>query len=344
MKSLVLESKGKLSLRDFPLEEKAGPQDLRIRITACGICGSDIHFYRHGAIGDYVVRQPLILGHEAAGVVVEKGEGVADFALGDLVCVEPGIPGPYSAETLEGIYNLDPGVVFWACPPDHGCLRETVVHPARFCFKLPGGMSAPEGAMIEPLAVGIEAARNGHIKPGDTALVIGSGTIGIMCALSFLGGGCSKVFITGRREEKLAIVGSYGNIIPVNVTKEDLYERINRETAGAGVDVAVEASGNPDVYPGFFRTIKRGGRAVLVGMMDKPVPVDVLTIQALGIKIESVFRYANCYGRAIALVNSGRIDVKRLISRTFKFDDAVAAYEFAAEGRADVIKVMIDLS
>jgi D-xylulose reductase len=344
MKSLVLESKGKLSLRDFPIEEQVGPQDLRIRIVSCGICGSDIHFYLNGAIGDYVVRQPLILGHEAAGEVVEKGEEVTDFAVGDMVCIEPGIPRPYSPETLEGIYNLDPGVVFWACPPDHGSLRETVVHPARFCFRLPDGMSTAEGAMIEPLAVGIEAAKNAHIRPGDTALVTGSGTIGIMCALALLGSGCSRVFITGRRAEKLDIAASYGNVIPVNVTKEDLYERISRETAGRGVDVVVEASGNPGVYPGFFRTVKRGGRAVLVGMMDKPVPVDVLTIQALGIRIESVFRYANCYDRAIALVNAGKIDVKRLISRTFKFDDAVAAYEFAAEGHANVVKVMIDLS
>jgi D-xylulose reductase len=344
MKALVLEEKRKLSLRDFPIVETVGPYDVKIQIKACGICGSDIHYYQEGAIGDFIVTEPMILGHEAAGVIIEKGEKVTGLETGDLVCMEPGIPNMRSREVLEGNYNIDPDVVFWATPPVHGCLRETVVHPAQFCFKVPGNLSAAEGAMIEPLAIGIEAAKKAAIKPGDAALVVGCGTIGIMCAISALAGGCGKVYISDVKQEKLDIAGSYANIVPVNTTKTNLEEFIMKETGGAGCGVIFEASGSPKVYPDFFRCARKGGKVVLVGMMNGTVPIDVAFLQGRGVSIETIFRYLNCYDRALALVNAGKIDVKRLISKTFKFDDAIAAYEYAAAGHPDTVKVMIDLS
>jgi D-xylulose reductase len=344
MKALVLEEKKKLSLRDVPISETVGPHDVRIQIQACGICGSDVHYYLEGAIGDFVVREPMILGHEAAGVVIEKGAAVKDLELGDLVCMEPGIPNVHSREVLEGMYNIDPDVVFWATPPVHGCLRETVVHPAGFCFKLPRGMSAAEGAMMEPLAIGIEAAKKAAIKPGDTALVVGCGTIGIMCAISALAAGCAKVYISDVKQEKLDIAGSYDNVIPVNTTKTNLEEFIMKETGGRGCGVIFEASGSPRVYPDFFRCARKGAKAVLVGMMNGTVPIDVSFLQGRGISIETIFRYINCFDRAAALVNAGKIDIKRLISKTFKFENAIAAYEYAAEGRPETVKVMIDLT
>jgi D-xylulose reductase len=343
MKALVLEEKKKLSLRDYPITENLGPDDVRIDIKACGICGSDVHYYAEGAIGDFVVREPMILGHEAAGVITEKGKNVKNLEAGDLVCMEPGIPNLHSREVMEGMYNLDPDVVFWATPPVHGCLRESVVHPAQFCFKLPAGMSAAEGAMIEPLAIGIEAAKKAAIKPGDTGLVIGCGTIGVMCALSALAGGCGKVYITDVKQEKLDVAGSVENIIPVNTAKENLLDFINKQTAGKGADVIFEASGSPKVYPDFLRCARKGARAVLVGLMNGTVPLDVNVLSNRGITIESIFRYTNCFERAIALVSSGKIPIKRFISKTFAFKDAIAAYEYAAAGHGDVVKVMIEL-
>jgi D-xylulose reductase len=344
LKALVLESPKILNLRDFPISEMVGPYDVRIQIKACGICGSDIHYYLEGAIGDFVITEPMILGHEAAGIIIEKGDRVTDFSVGDMVCMEPGIPSMRSREVMEGIYNIDPNVVFWATPPVHGCLRETVVHPAQFCFKLPRGMTAAEGAMIEPLAIGIEAAKKASIKPGDIALVVGCGTIGVMCAISALAGGCSKVFISDIKQEKLDLAGAYNkNIIPINTSKANLQEFIIKETNGKGCEIVIEASGSPKVYPDFFKCSKKGATVVLVGMMNGTVPIDVAFLQGRGIRLETVFRYINCFDRAIALVNAGKIDAKRFISKTFKFDDAIAAYEYAAAGRPDVVKVMIDL-
>jgi D-xylulose reductase len=286
----------------------------------------------------------MILGHEAAGIVIEAGDKVSNVALGDLVCMEPGIPTAHSREVLEGMYNLDPGVVFWATPPIHGCLRETVVHPAQFCFKLPQGMTAAEGAMMEPLAIGIEAAKKAAIKPGDVCVVVGCGTIGVMCAISALAGGCSKVIISDVKQEKLDLVGRYNkNIIPINTTKTDLYDSVMKETGGKGCAVIFEASGNPKVYPGFFRCARKGAKVVLVGMMNGTVPFDVSFLSIQGISIETIFRYTNCFDRAISLVSAGKIDIKRFISKSFKFDDAIAAYEYAAAGHPDVVKVMIEL-
>ncbi len=194
MKALVLEEKLRLSLREIDLDESMGPRDVRIRIARVGICGSDVHYYKHGKIGPFVVGEPMVLGHEAAGVVVTVGDEVKDLAPGDRVCMEPGIPDLSSRPSREGHYNLDPAVRFWATPPIHGCLTSEVVHPAAFTFKLPDNVSLAEGAMVEPFAVGLHAATKSGIKPGATAVVTGAGPIGIMGGVVRAGCGCGPSY------------------------------------------------------------------------------------------------------------------------------------------------------
>ena len=207
MKAVVLEKKGEVSLRDIDVRDEISPDDVRIKPVAVGICGSDVHYYREGNIGDFVVREPMILGHEASGVITEVGARVKHLKVGDRVCMEPGIPNFKSTETLEGMYNLDPEVVFWATPPVHGCLRESVVHPGSLTFKLPDNVSFHEGALVEPVAIGMHSANKAQISSGDTALVMGAGTIGIVTALAAGASGCSKVFIADIKKEKLDFVG-----------------------------------------------------------------------------------------------------------------------------------------
>ena len=174
-RALVLEEKGRLSIRDLVVSETLGPNDVRVAIHTVGICGSDVHYYTHGAIGPFVVRDPMILGHEAWGVVTEVGKDVSGLAVGDRVCMEPGIPNPTGRATRQGIYNLDPDVRFWATPPVHGVLRSSVVHPADFTFKLPDNVSFAAAAMVEPLAVGVHAVTKARAHPGHVAVVIGDG-------------------------------------------------------------------------------------------------------------------------------------------------------------------------
>ncbi len=343
MKAVVLEKKGDLRIRDIDIPERMGPDDVRIDIHTVGVCGSDIHYYEHGSIGPFVVRAPLVLGHEAAGIVSEVGANVSGLKVGDPVCMEPGIPSANGKATRYGIYNLDPGVAFWATPPIHGCLRPSVVHPALFTFKLPEGVGFGEGAMVEPLAIGLHAATKAGIKPGDVALVIGAGTIGTVTALAALAGGCSRVIISDVKQEKLEIAASLGQITPVNVLKEDLREAVRKMTDGWGADRVFEASGNPDAIRGIFDYVCPAGRVVLIGMPVAPVAMDIVAAQAKEASVETIFRYAHMYPRALALLGSGRINVKPLITDVYKFDDSIAAFDYAKNMKPTSVKVQIVL-
>ncbi len=343
MQALVLEKTKQLSLRDIDIPEPLGPHDVRIAIRTVGICGSDVHYYEFGRIGPFVVEEPMVLGHEAAGQVVEVGEAVTHLKVGDRVCMEPGIPDPNSKATRLGMYNLDPAVRFWATPPIHGVLRPTVVHPANFTFKLPDNVSYAEGAMVEPLAVGMHAANKAQIKPGDLAIVFGAGPIGMVTALAALAGGCSQVVMTDVQQPKLDLAATLGPIRPVNVTKENLLEVISDLTEGWGADIVFECSGNEKAAASVFEPLAPAGRVIYVGMPLQPIAYDVVAAQVKEARIEHIFRYAHVYPRALALMGSGKIDVKPLITDKFEFDESVKAFDFATHMPPSSVKAQIEL-
>ena len=341
MRALVLEKKGELAIREIELPQEIGAQDVRISVHTVGICGSDVHYYTHGGIGDYVVRAPMVLGHEGSGTVTEIGSAVRNLAVGDRVCMEPGVPNLASRATKLGIYNVDPEVTFWATPPDHGILTPTVIHPAAFTFKLPDNVSFAEAAMVEPFAVGMQAAARARITPGDIAVVTGAGTIGMMVALAALAGGCSQVIISDVSAEKLEIASGYEGVTTVNVLHEDLKSKVSELTNGWGADVVFEASGAPQVFDDIIKSVRPGGALVLVGLPPDRVAFDVNGAIAREIRIETVFRYANVFDRALSLIASGKVDLKPLITETFSFEQSIEAFERAAEGRPADIKLQL---
>ncbi len=342
MKALVLEKAGHITLRDIQIEEHLGVGDVRIKVHTVGICGSDVHYYQHGAIGPFVVKQPMVLGHEASGIVIEVGKGVKHLKVGDRVCMEPGIPDPNSRATRLGMYNLDPAVRFWATPPVHGCLRETLVHPGMFVFKLPEKIGFDEGALTEPLAVGVHAIEKSQIKPGDVALVIGAGTIGMVTAMAAMASGCGKVIIADVVQEKLDLASSLG-MLSVNVTREDLKAVVSNATNGWGADIVFEASGSEEAAANVFEPLCPGGRIVLIGMPTRPVPLDIVSAQAKEARIKTVFRYAHAYPRALLLLESGKVNLKRLVTDRYKFEDSIKAFEHAANPRPSSVKTVIEL-
>jgi len=344
MQALVLEKTRLLRLREIAIEEPFGPHDVRIRIHSVGVCGSDVHYYLHGAIGPFVVRAPLVLGHEAAGVVEAAGAAVTGLKPGDRVCMEPGVPDPNSRAARLGLYNLDPAVRFWATPPVHGCLRPTVVHPAAFTFPLPDNVSFGEGAMVEPLAVGLHAANKARLRPGDVAVVLGAGTIGTLTALAALAGGCSRVIISDVLAPKLETAAALGPITPVNVRTENLADVVRRATGGWGADVVFEASGQTAAAAQALEVVCPGGCVVLIGMPGAPVPFDVVAAQVKEARIETIFRYAHVFPRALALMGSRRIDVRPLITDHFAFADSVAAFDYASNPKPGSVKVQIELA
>ncbi|WLR95341.1 NAD(P)-dependent alcohol dehydrogenase [Shinella zoogloeoides] len=344
MRSLVLERKDKLRIRDLDPKEVLGPTDVRIAIKTVGICGSDVHYYTHGAIGPFVVREPMILGHEAAGIIEEVGSAVQNLKVGDRVCMEPGIPDPQSRASRLGLYNLDPAVRFWATPPVHGVLRPSVVHPAAFTFKLPDNVSYAAGAMVEPLAVGFQAVSKAKLTPGAVALVMGAGPIGMVTAIAALSAGCAKVIVTDVVDEKLAVARKLEPaIMTVNVRSQDLKSVIARETDGWGVDVVFECSGAAAVIADTVHHGCPGGAIVFVGMPLQPVPLDIVIAQTKELRIEHVFRYAHVYPRIVALLGSNQIHVDALITDTYAFEDSIEAFDYAVRPKPSSVKIQIEL-
>ncbi len=348
MKSLVLEKKGEISLRDFPaidkLESSLGPLDIRIKLHTVGVCGSDVHYYTHGRIGPFVVNEPMILGHEASGTVIETGSLVSSLQIGDRVCMEPGIPDANSRATQIGMYNIDPNVRFWATPPIHGILRPTCVHPEAFTFKIPDNVSFAEAAMVEPLAVGVHAATKARIKPGEIALVMGAGPIGLVTALSAIASGCSRVFLSDLADEKLEIARSINSaILPINSRTTDLKRSILKETDGWGADIVFEATGSADAAETVFQALSPGGCVVLIGGQSDPISFDVGAAMVREARVESIFRYAHVFPRCIRMLSSGLINVRPLITKKYIFEDSVEAFNVAADARPENIKIQIEI-
>ena len=344
MKALFLDKIDSLSLRDAPLTQDLGANDVRIKIANVGICGSDVHYYLHGKIGGFVVNDPMVLGHEASGTVTEIGSAVKSLKIGDRVCMEPGIPDYSSRETLQGMYNLDPDVRFWATPPIHGCLRESIVHPANLTFKLPDNVSFEEGALVEPLAIGVHSAKKARIAPGDTALVLGAGTIGLVTALAAIAAGCSHVIVADSKQEKLDFIGKHydSRFSTFNIATGDLKAHIAKEYP-QGVNIVFEASGNPKAILSTTSFLGAGGKVVLIGMPQEPAAIDIVEAQCKEVEFLTIFRYANVYDRAIKYIASGQINVKPLITHRYDLKDALKAFEFAAGMPGDAIKIMIKL-
>ena len=203
MKALVLEKQLELKLRDIDLPTEVGPDDVKIKMHTVGICGSDIHYYEHGKIGQWNVDAPMVLGHEGSGTVISVGDNEKILKVGDRVCIEPQVVSKKSKEYKLGMYNYDQKVKFWATPPIHGCLAPEVVFPGDMVFKIPDSLSYAEGAMVEPLAVGMQGVTKAKIKPGQIGLVMGCGPIGLVTGLAALAGGCSKVYIADVLGDKL---------------------------------------------------------------------------------------------------------------------------------------------
>ncbi|MBB3998046.1 NAD(P)-dependent alcohol dehydrogenase [Aureimonas pseudogalii] len=342
-RALVLEAKDRLTLRDFAMDEPLGPHDVRIAIHTVGICGSDVHYYTHGGIGPFIVNEPMILGHEASGIVTEIGSAVSTLEAGDRVCMEPGIPDPNSRATRLGLYNLDPAVQFWATPPVHGVLRPSVVHPEAFTFKLPDTVSFAAAAMVEPLAVGVHAVTKARAAPGNVAVVVGAGPIGLVTVLAALAGGCAHVIVSDIDDTKLEIARKLGSVSTVNVAREDLAEAVKARTEGWGADVIYECAGSERAIASIFEPLCPGGVVVFVGIPLKPASYDVSAAMLKEARVEHVFRYAHVFPRCIAMLASGSVDVSSLITRTFLFEESVKAFEIAASAPKGEVKMQITM-
>ena len=339
MRAAVLTEPGRLEIEDRPRPDPA-PDEVLVAVGEVGVCGSDLHYYEHGRIGDYVVESPLVLGHEAAGEVVAVGDDAAPLERGDRVALEPGVPCRRCDHCKRGEYNLCTDVTFMATPPDDGAFAEYVAWPADFAHRLPDGVSVREGALCEPLSVGIHAARRGDIGVGDAVLVTGAGPIGLLAMAAARAAGAATVLVSDVVDAKRRRAADRGADATVDPRNEDLEATVADHTDGEGADVVIEASGAKSAVAGSLDAVRRGGTVVFVGLADEAeVPLDVLDIVDNELDVRGSFRYRNAYPAAVELLADGAVDVTELVDFEAELEDADEALQRAMD--PEIVKGMV---
>lgn len=318
------------------VEQRPVPQpeanDVLIRVSSVGVCGSDVHYYRHGRIADFVVREPIILGHEAAGRIVAVGEAVNPSRIGERVSIEPQRPRFDSVRSLSGHYNLDPDIEFYATPPIDGAFAEYVTIPAVFAHPVPESMSEDAAALLEPLSVGIAAARKAQLTVGDKVLIAGAGPIGLVLVQVAAAYGATEIVVSDLDAGRLALAEQLGATATYDPRRGEQPEEPR-------FNVFFDASGAAPAVVAGIRALAPLGRAVLVGMGADDYALPISVIQNRELLVTGVFRYANTWPTAIDLVQRGVVNLDILVSGHFGLDQVKQALDTA--GAAEVLKNMV---
>lgn len=330
-------------IKEIPVP-KPSEKEVLVKIEYCGICGSDVHYYEYGRVADYVVEGDFILGHEVAGTVVEVGSQVKSLKVGDRVALEPGIGCGKCEQCKEGKYNLCKDVIFFATPPVQGALKDYVVHPEDMCFKLPDNVSTKEGALVEPLSVGLHACRQGGVTLGNSVVLLGAGCIGLCTLLSAKAFGASEIIVVDLFEKRLEFAKKMGATHVINGKEEDVIARVNELLRGKGADVVLETAGAPKTIYQTSLFAKPGGTVVLVGIaVQNDLQYNFGQVMSKELTIKSVFRYRNLYPTAIAAISSGTIDVNQIVTHEFNFEDTKLAFDTVIADAENVVKGVIKL-
>lgn len=299
------------AVREIVVEDRPVPQpgagQVQVAIGAVGICGSDVHYYEHGRIGDFVLNEPMVIGHESAGVITSVGEGVDPSRLGQLVALEPGVPCKSCRQCLAGRYNLCPDVQFFATPPVDGSIAKYVVHDAAFAHPAPAGLTAEQAAMAEPVSVGVWACRKAEVSVGDRVLVTGAGPVGLLAAQAARAFGASSVTVTDLSDFRLDVARELGFDA----------RRADQALAPNSFDVLFECSGAAPAFKAGMRSLDRAGRAVVIGMGSDELPLEVFALQGKELTVSGVFRYRNCYPAALELISTGAVQVAPVLTHRF---------------------------
>lgn len=344
MKVAVMNGIGKMGYVSRPVPVP-GDDEVLVKLEYVGVCGSDIHYYENGRIGDYIVEPPFVLGHEPGGVVTAVGKHVTHLKVGDKVALEPGKTCGKCRFCREGKYNLCPDVIFFATPPVDGVFQEYVAHEAALCFRLPEHVSTLEGALIEPLAVGFHAARQGGAKAGQKAVVFGAGCIGLVSMMALKASGVSEVYVVDIMEKRLAKAMELGADGVINGMAEDVEARAEEITDGFGFDLAIETAGTEITANQAIKVVRKGANIVLVGY-SKSGEVNLSASLALDkeITFKTVFRYRHIYPLAIQAVADGKVNLKGIVSDVFSFDDIQRAMDESMNNKANIVKAVIKIT
>ncbi|NAZ83187.1 alcohol dehydrogenase catalytic domain-containing protein [Kineococcus sp. R8] len=313
MRASVLVTKGVIEVQERPVP-RPGDGEVLVRVASVGVCGSDVHYYKEGRIGSFVVEQPLVLGHEVSGLVVDVGWGVDESRVGDRVAIDPQRNCRRCRNCKTGRFNLCEFMEFYATPPHDGTFCEYVTAPDDHAYVVPDSLSDDSAALLEPLSVGLWAAHKAAIGPGDRVLVAGAGPIGAMVAQAVRASGASDVVVTDfvdSRRERITSFGATRALHPVADADE---------IAGLRADAFVDCSGaTPAVLSGLAAT-RSGGTVVLVGLGAEVMPLPVQEIASRELNVTGVFRYVDTWPRGIALTTAGTVHLDDMVTARYSLD------------------------
>jgi L-iditol 2-dehydrogenase len=319
MRASVMTGVESLQIEERPIPAP-GPHEVQIEVAAVGVCGSDVHYYRHGRIGDFIVNDPMILGHELSGRITAVGEGVDPARIGQRVAVEPQHPCRRCKQCKAGRYNLCPEMQFYATPPIDGAFCKYVVIDEDFAHAVPDSMSDDAAALLEPLSVAITTMRKAGIVPGSSILIAGAGPIGVICAQAARAFGAARIVVTdlleSRREKALA----FGATEVLDPTAVDV-------SAIEPVDAFVDATGVPVAVVSGIKAVGPAGRVVLVGMGADEYALPVSHIANNEITLTGVFRYTDTWPAAIHLVQSGAVDLDAMVTGRYDLEHVADALD-----------------
>ncbi|GAW14067.1 hypothetical protein ANO14919_034590 [Xylariales sp. No.14919] len=353
--SFVLRAVKEVTFEDRPKPTIKDQHDVIVHVAQTGICGSDVHYWQRGRIGPYILTSPMVLGHESSGVVAEVGSEVKHLKPGDRVAMEPGVPCRRCDYCRGGSYHLCGSIIFAATPPWDGTLAKYYVNASDFCYKIPDSMNLEEGAMVEPVSVAVAIAKTADLKAHQKVVVLGCGPIGILCQAVAKAAGVSKVIGIDVVQSRLNIAKTYGvdgtylpqraeaGVDPMDHAEKTANDIKEKMGLGEGADVVLECSGAEACIQMGIYVARRGGTLVQAGMGKEVVSFPITAVCTQGLIIKGSIRYlTGCYPAAIDLISSGKIDVKKLITNRFKFEQSEEAFELVRQGRQDVFKVMIE--
>ncbi|WP_121610003.1 NAD(P)-dependent alcohol dehydrogenase [Mesobacillus foraminis] len=341
MKAAVLTDLNKIELQEIKIPVPKDDEVL-IEIKAVGLCGSDVHYYQHGRIGDFIVEKPIILGHEASGNVVEIGRNVKGLTVGQRVSIEPGATCGECEYCKEGRYNLCPSVEFLATPPYDGAFCEYIAMRADLVFPIPEEMSYETAALVEPFSVGVHAINRGRLSPGETVVIMGMGPIGLVTAAAAKAAGARMIIGVDLEQSRLDVAKEMGATHTINLREENLKEKVNEYTNGTGTDLAIETAGSPKAVQGTIESVRKGGRVAIVGMSPQDeVPVSVSKIIDKEIDMVGIFRYHHTYPMAIEMLSNPEIDIEKIITNKYPLNDTAEAFEKAIHDKTNTLKIMI---
>ena len=324
MRASVMTGVGTLQIEERPIPSP-GPREVLIEVAAVGVCGSDVHYYRHGRIGDFIVEEPMILGHELSGRIAAVGDGVDAGRVGQRVAVEPQHPCRRCRQCTAGRYNMCPEMKFYATPPVDGAFCRYVTIGAEMAHPVPDSMSDDAAALLEPLSVAIATMRKAEIAPGSTVLIAGAGPIGVICAQAARAFGAARIVVSDPVPSRRERVLRFGATEVLDPAVDDI------AALDPQVDAFVDASGAAPAVVSGIMAVGPAGRVVLVGMGTGDYALPISYIQFMEITVTGVFRYTDTWPAAIHLVSSGAVDLDSLVTGRYDLEHVADALDSDTE-------------